>query len=101
MHSYIRIDVSFRGKTSRYQAKSAFFETFSKCCKSRAPVPKWLAEPTKTETFTIPRVLMVRMSRKEAIFYGLSTEEDIVDAIPVGDEDNIEGEVSEETVTEI
>ena len=44
---------------------------------------------------------MVRMSRKEAIFYGLSTEEDIVDAIPVGDEDNIEGEVSEETVTEI
>ena len=55
----------------------------------------------KTETFTIPRVLMVRMSRKEAIFYGLSTEEDIVDAIPVGDEDNIEGEVSEETVTEI
>ena len=37
----------------------------------------------KTETFPIPTVLMVRMSRKEAIFEGLYTKEAIVYAIPV------------------
>ena len=41
------------------------------------------------------------MSRKEAIFDGLSTKEDIVDDFPVEDEDNIEEEVSEVTVMEI
>ena len=55
----------------------------------------------KTETFPIPRVIMVRMSRKEAIFDGLSTKEDIVDAFHVDDKNIMEGEVSEETVMEI
>ena len=41
------------------------------------------------------------MSRKEAIFDGLYTNEDIVDYFPVYDEDNIEEEVSEVTVMEI
>ena len=41
------------------------------------------------------------MSRKEAIFDGLSTKEDIVDDFPVDDEDNIEEEVSEVTVMDI
>ena len=45
------------------------------------------------ETFTTPRVLMVRISRKEAIFNGMSTKEAIVDAIPVDNEDNFKGEV--------
>ena len=41
------------------------------------------------ETFPIPRVLMVMISRKEAIFDCLSTKEEIFDAFPVDDEDNI------------
>ena len=42
------------------------------------------------------------MSRKEVTFDGLSlTKEDIVDDFPVDDEDNIEEEESEVTVTEI
>ena len=48
----------------------------------------------KTETFPIPRVLYVRMSRKEAI-------EDTVDNLNAGDEDNIEEEAYEVTVFEI
>ena len=41
------------------------------------------------------------MSRKEAIFDGLSTKDDIVDDLPVYDEDNIEEEESKVTVMEI
>ena len=37
---------------------------------------------------------MVRMSRKESIFDGLYTKEDIVYNLPVEDEDNIDEEVS-------
>ena len=59
------------------------------------------ARTHKTETFPIPRVLMIRVSRKEAIFAGLSTNEEIVDAFHVDDEDNLEGGVSEATVMEI
>ena len=44
---------------------------------------------------------MVRMSRKEAIFDGLSTKEGAVYAVPVDNEESIEEEVSEETVMEI
>ena len=44
---------------------------------------------------------MVRMSRKAAIFDGLFTKEDIVNAFHVDDEYNIEDEVSEATVMEI
>ena len=44
---------------------------------------------------------MVRMSRKEAIFDGMSMKEDIEDTLPVDDEDNIEEEVSGATVREI
>ena len=47
----------------------------------------------KTETFPIPRVIYVRMSRKEAIFDCLSPiKEDTVDGFPVDNEDNIEEE---------
>ena len=47
----------------------------------------------KTETYPIPRTLYIMMSRKEAIFYGLShTTEDIVDDLPVDDDENIEEE---------
>ena len=56
----------------------------------------------KTETFTIPRVLYVRISRKEAIFDGIyPKKEDIVDDFPVDNDDNIEEEESEVTVMEI
>ena len=44
---------------------------------------------------------MVGMSSKEAIFHGLSTQEDILDTFPADGEDNIEEEVSEATVVEI
>ena len=47
----------------------------------------------KTENFPIPWVIMVRMSRKEAIFDGLF--------FPVEHEDKIEEEVSEATAMEI
>ena len=40
----------------------------------------------KTETSSIPRFLMVRMSRKEAIFDGMSTKEDVVNSFHVDDE---------------
>ena len=40
------------------------------------------------DTFPIPKVLMVGISRNEAIFDGISTKEEIVDAIPVDGEDN-------------
>ena len=40
----------------------------------------------KTDTFPIPRVLMFRMSRKEAIFDGMSANEYIVYAFHVDDE---------------
>ena len=88
-------------KTSRYQVKSTFFETFLKHSKSRSPVPKRLPEHTKTETFPISRVIMVSMSRKEAIFDGISTKEYIVDTFPVDNKDIIDGEVYEATVMEI
>ena len=65
----------------------------------KSPPSKTAAGTHKTETFLIPRVLYVRMSRKESIFDGMSTKEDIVDDFPVDDEDNI-GEVSEVTVME-
>ena len=55
----------------------------------------------KTETFPIPRVIMVRMYRGEAIFDGLSTKEDMVDAFHVDDKDITEEEVSGATVMEI
>ena len=38
----------------------------------------------KKEYFPIPRVLMVRVSMKEAIFDGLSTKEDIMTIITLG-----------------
>ena len=44
---------------------------------------------------------MVRMSNKEAIFDGISKNEDIVDAFPIEDENNREEEVSEVTMMEI
>ena len=45
----------------------------------------------KRETFPIPRIVMVRMSRKEAIVYGLSTKEATLDYIPVDDEEKSRG----------
>ena len=54
------------------------------------------------ETFPIPRVLYFRMTRKEAIFDGLSpTKKDIVDDFHADNEDNAEEEESEVTVMEI
>ena len=41
------------------------------------------------------------MSRKEAVFDGISTKEDIVGDFPVDNEYNIEEEVYEVTVVEI
>ena len=76
----------FRDVFETLQVKSSRYET--------------AAGTHKTETFTIPRVVMVRMYSKEAIFDFIFTKEDIVDALPVDDDNNIE-EVSEATVTEI
>ena len=45
----------------------------------------------KRETFPIPRVIMVRMSKKEASFDGLSMKESIVDYIHVDNEENFRG----------
>ena len=44
---------------------------------------------------------MVRVSNKEAIFDGISTNKDIVDAFPIENENNREEEVSEVTMMEI
>ena len=54
----------------------------------------------KTETFPTPRVLMVMMSRKKTTFDGLSTKEDIVDALTIYNEENLAGGVSEATLME-
>ena len=73
----------FRDALKTLQVKSARSETAS--------------GTHKTETFPITRVLMVRKSRKEAVFDGLSKKEDTVDNLPVDNEGNIEGGVSEAT----
>ena len=65
----------------RYQVKSA-------CSETATGTPK-------RETFLIPRIVMVRMSRKDDIFDGMSTKKAVVDDIPVDDEYNLEGEVRE------
>ena len=44
---------------------------------------------------------MVMMSRKKTTFDGLSTKEDIVDALTIYNEENLEGGVSEATLMEI
>ena len=68
----------------------------------KSPRSKTASGTHKTETFPIPKVLYVRMSSKEAIFYGLSpTKDDIVDDLPANDEDSIEEEESEVTMMEI
>ena len=67
----------------------------------KSPCSETAAGTHKSETFPIPRVLYVWMSRKEAIFDGNSTKEDIVDDLHVDDEDNIGEEESEVTVMEI
>ena len=46
----------------------------------------------ETETFPITMVIYERMYRIEDIFDGLSTKEDIVDYLPVANEDNTEEE---------
>ena len=58
---------------------------------------KRLPEHPKRRTFPIPRVLMVRIYRKEAIFDSLSTKESIIDANPFENEYNFEGEVREQS----
>ena len=84
-------DINSRAPFSRsFRNAASKFPPFRNGCRN-----------TKTETFPIPRVLYVRISRKEAIFYGMSTKEDIVDDLLVEDEDKIEEEVSEVTVMEI
>ena len=44
---------------------------------------------------------MVKVYNREAVFDGLSTKKNTVDDFPVDDEENIEEEVSEDTVMEI
>ena len=83
----------FNKKQANIKSRAPF-SIFSKLCKSRAPVPKRLPEHTETETFPIPRVIYIRMSKKEAI-------EDTVDDLHSENEDNIEKEESEVTVLEI
>ena len=65
----------FRDIFETMQGKSARFET--------------AAGTHTTETFPIPMVLRVRMSRKEAIFDGIFTKKDIADDFPVDYEDNL------------
>ena len=67
----------------------------------KRPLSKTADGTHKMETFPIPRVLYVMMYRKDAIFDGMPTKEDIVDDLPIDDEENIEEEVSEANVMEI
>ena len=71
----------------RYQVKSTYSITA-------------VATP-KTETFPIPRVLIVRISRNEAIVDGLSKNEAIVDDNRVDNEENLKGEVGEQSGSEM
>ena len=80
-------------KQEDIKSRAPFSKTFSKRCadsKSIAPVMKASVKP-RIETLSTTRVIMVTVSRKEAIFYGLSNKETIVDAIHVEDEENLEG----------
>ena len=90
----------FEAKQADIKSRAPFRD-FIETLQVKSARSKRAAGTRKTETFTIPSIIMVRMSRKEAIFDGLSTKEDIVDTFPVDDEDNIEEEVSEVTVMEI
>ena len=71
----------------RYQVKSTYSITA-------------VATP-KTETFPIPRVLIVRISSNEAIVDGLSENEAIVDDNRVDNEENLKGEVGEQPGSEM
>ena len=87
-----------RKQISSQERLFRFFETLQ----VKSPRSETAAGTHKTETFPITRVIYIRTSRKEAIFYGLSqTKEDIVDDLPADDEDNIEEADSEVTVMEI
>ena len=88
VYSQIRIDILFQQKASRYQVKSAFFDIFE-TLQVKSPRSETASGTHKTETFPIPRVLYVRMSRKEDIFDDMyPTKEDIVDDLHADDEDN-------------
>ena len=85
-------DIKSRAPFSRH------FETL----KVKSPRSEKVYGTHKTETFPIPMVLYIRMSRKRAIFDSLSLKkEDMVDDFPVDDKDNIEEKESEVTVMEI
>ena len=95
----------FKEKQENIKSRAPFRNVF-KTLPVKSACSETAARTHKMETFPIPRVLMVRMSRKESIFDSMSTKEAIVDAIPVKDEDNLEGEMreqlgSETTVMEI
>ena len=79
----------FKAKQADIKSREHFLDAFE-TLQVKSARSETASGTHKTETFPIPRVLMVRMSRKEAIFDVLYTKEDIVYAFPVDDEDNLE-----------
>ena len=88
-------------QSKQISSQDRLFQDVFETLQVKSPSSETASGTHKTETFTIPRVIYVMMTRKEAIFDCLSTKEDIVDDFPVENEDNIEEEVSEVNVTEI
>ena len=89
----------FKEKKENIKSRAPFQNVF-KTLPVKSACSETAARTHKMETFPIPRVLMVRMSRKESIFDSMSIKEAIVDAIPVDNEDNFEGGVREKSGSE-
>ena len=83
----------FNTKQANIKSRAPFFEIFE-TLQVKSPRSKTASGTHKTETFPIPRVLYIRMSRKEAI-------EDTFDDLHADNKDNIYEEESEVTVMDI
>ena len=78
----------FDSKQADIKSRAPFSRNFQNTS-SKIPRSETAAGTQKIETFPIPRVLYVRMYRKEDVFDRLSpTREDIVDDYSVDDEDH-------------
>ena len=79
----------FKAKQVDTKSGAPFFYVFE-TLQVKSTRSETVAGTHKMETFPIPRVLMVSMSRNEAVFDGLSAKEEIVNAFHFDNEDNIE-----------
>ena len=90
-------------KQSGYQVKSVpFSKNAAHGSKSRAALfQNGFRSTPKRRPLRLPTVIMVGMFRKEAVVDGISNKEAVVDDSPVYNEENFEGEVREQSGSEV